>query len=233
MAKITLASPISGIRGKVGGLIYSANKAGPYLKTWSRGSNPRSFIQTGHRAKLIDFSITWSTLSASEKTGWITYAALPAQDLVNSLGETYSISGFNWFIRINLNRESSNDGLTTTAPTGGTPATPDVESLLAFSTADSSNTRIRLTASSPGLGERIVIKAVLVYSQGNEASPQIRTFMRVRQRDIIEQNFAFKEELLEHFGTAQIGQKVFALVYQQSSEGRRSAPASGVGDITS
>lgn len=227
MAILTFASPVSGLRGKVGGNIFSANKGGPYLKAWSRGSNPRTFVQSGHRANFISFSTTWITLSQANRDSWDTYAALTAQDLINSLGETYSISGFNWFIRINLNRESFGDGLLSAAPTGGTPATPIIQVVDAFSTAAAGVTNIKLTAGSPGLGERLAIKAEMAYGEGRQVLSQIRTFMLTQQQSIGTVNFGFKTELLEHFGTAQIGQKVFCSILHQSSEGRRSAPANG------
>lgn len=232
MAIITIAAPLSGIRGKVGGVIYSANKSGPYLKGWARGSNPRTFLQTEHRSVFTSLSTTWRTLSAADKLTWDDYAALPAQELTNSLGEDYSIPGFNWYIRININRNNFTDGFTDVAPTTGTPAMPDLNEVLAFSTADAGSTRISLNVGTPGDGERMAIKAEMVTSQGNVAGPEIKTFMIIRKRALGQLNFAFKDELLEHFGTAQIGQKVFASIQQQSADGRRSAPATGSADIT-
>lgn len=227
MAIITIAAPLSGIRGKVGGLIYSANKGGPYLKAWARGPNPRTLLQTTHQANLGGLAISWKTLTVAEQDAWDTYAALAAQDLTNSLGETYSISGFNWYIRINLNRLSAGDASTAIAPVGGTPTAPTIDFVKAFPTDDPGTTNITLTSGSAGLGERMVIKAVLVNSAGNLATPRVRTFMLTQELDISTLVFPFKSELLEHFGTAQLDQKLFCTIQQQSAEGRRSSPASG------
>ncbi len=227
MAIISLAAPVSGIRGKVGGVIYSQNGSGPYLKAWARGSNPRTLTQSNHRANLVSFSQTWKTLTAGQRSGWDTYAALAAQELFNSLGESYYISGFLWFIRLNLNGLSAGDSLFTTAPVSGIPATPIIEEVFAFPTDDAGITNIELQAGSPGLGERLVIKAELLNSVGRLVLAEVRTFMLTQELDIAVVNIPFKTELLEHFGTAQVGQKLFCTIQHQSDEGRRSAPASG------
>jgi len=226
MAIITLAAPVSGIRGKVGGVVYSANRSGPYVKAWSRGSNPNTLLQTAHRANLSGLAISWRALSGAQQTAWDVYAALPAQDLTNSLGETYSISGFNWYIRINLNRLSASDASTAIAPVLTVPVTPIIDSMQVKETASGSDTFITLQAGSPGLGERIVIKAELVSSSGQLVEAQVRTFMLTQELDIAIVVFPFKPELLSHFGTAQIGQRCFATAQHQDSEGRRSTVAS-------
>lgn len=225
MAIITLAAPISGIRGKVGGIIYSANKAGPFVKSWARGSNPRTFLQTVHRSSLSGFAIAWKTLSGSEQSAWDTYAALPAQDLTNSLGETYSISGFNWYIRINLNRLSAGDAFTKIAPTLTVPTAPTIDTMTVSETDSASDTFITLQAGSPGLGERLVIKAVLVSSSGVLVMAKVTTFMLTQELAIGVLDIPFKPELLTHFGTAQVGQRCFATIQHQDIEGRRSVIA--------
>lgn len=233
MAIISLASPVSGIRGKVGGNVFSANKAGPYLKAWSRGSNPRSFLQGTHRSTLIGFSTAWITLSAAEKLAWDVYADLPAQELTNSLGETYKVSGFNWYIGINLNRASFGDAFTKIAPVAGTPATPTVERVRGFTFAVGNLSNLLCVVGSAGLGERMVLKAEIVTSQGNVAGPKVTTFLKTVKLDIAVRTFTFKSDLLVRFGTPFIGQKLFATIQQQSPEGRRSIPVGDSGDIIS
>lgn len=224
MAIITLAAPVSGIRGKVGGLVYSANKSGPYLKSWARGSNPRTRKQTSHRANLVSFSLTWNTLSDADKLTWDVYAALPAQDLTNSLGEDYSISGFNWFIRINLNRFSIGDAVRLIAPTTTQPASQTIEDVFLFETGSASTTNIELPAGGGTGNPRFVIKAELVTSSGNIAGPAVRSFMLSNRFGEGVTTLPFMDELLEHFGTALEGQKVFVTLQVQSEQGRRSAP---------
>lgn len=221
MGIVTFAAPVSGLRGKVGGNIFSANKSGPYLKIWGKGTNPRTLKQTTQRGKLTIFAQSWAGLTTGEKTGWDTYAALPAQDKTNSLGETFSISGFAWYVAINLNLMEAGAAQRTAAPTIGTPATPVVTNLRAFETAAAGTTNILLTAGSPGINEVVTIHSILVNSIGHLAQAQVRTHMVTKNFGVGIVNLAFKTELLDQFGTAFVGQRCFATVAVQDSEGRR------------
>lgn len=127
MAIAKIAPPLAGIRGTVGGLTYSANKSGPYVKLWAKGSNPRTPKQSQQRANIAQWPQEWRDLTAGERLLWNIFAALPAQDLVNSLGETYSASGFNWFTKCNSRLDRIGRGAITATPTQARPAAPTVD----------------------------------------------------------------------------------------------------------
>ncbi len=225
MAIVTFAAPVSGLRGKVGGNVFSANKSGPYLKAWGRGSNPRTDIQTNHRGDLILFSQAWQNLTAAERTTWDVYAALPAQDKTNSLGETFSASGFNWFVAINLNRRRVGQGQLNTAPLAGTPATPIVDFTLFRSTANPSTTVTSFNVASPNLAFDHIIKAVVVASTGHTKQAEIRPFIKDAVPSGPSRIISFKPELEDRFGTLIAGQRGFFTAQSQSPEGRRSTVA--------
>lgn len=120
MAIVKFADIIVGARGTFGGVTYSANRAGPYIKTWAKSSNPRSTSQTAQRTRFAEFSSAWRNLTASQQTDWNDYALDPAQQLTNSLGETYTVPGIDWFVKINMQRSivglSQRDDAPTLAP---------------------------------------------------------------------------------------------------------------------
>lgn len=221
MAIITLASPISGIRGKVGGNIFSANKSGPYLKAWGRGSNPNTERQTIHRTKLVAFSQNWQALTSGQRTGWRTYAALPAQDKTNSLGETFSASGFNWYVAINLNLLSVGDAPRDIAPTLGTPAAPSLTNFSFKRSLSAVETFVRFDVASPVLTEPHVILAAVVNSLGTQIESEIKTFMVAEIPDV-NREIKFQVEIETAFGTIQIGQQLSISIASQDSDGRRS-----------
>jgi len=101
MAIVKFGPMVVGARGTLAGIIFSANAAGPFVRQWSRGSNPRSEGQQIQRQHLGDFATKWNQLTDAERLDWDDYADDPAQELTNSLGETYFASGFNWYVRIN------------------------------------------------------------------------------------------------------------------------------------
>lgn len=225
MAIIAIASPVSGIRGKVGGNIYSANKSGPYLKAWGRGSNPRTELQTSHRASLVQFSQSWAAISASNKTDWDTYAALPAQDKTNSLGETFSVSGFAWFVGINMNRFVVGSAQLDTAPTVAIPGVPIIFSARLKTTGAASDSFVRLDVSSPGLTDFMAAYCTLYNSEGRTVASQVKTRLLTQVPDA-GRFVIFQDEVEERFGEIFLGQRAFYEVRTQNSDGRQGATAS-------
>ncbi len=127
MATIKLAAPLAGLRGTIGGVVYSENKGGPYAKIWNQTANPRTSKQTIERGFLSKMPTLWNSLTAGEKADWDTFAALGAQELFNSLGESYYASGFNWFCKCNLRLCRAGRSTITTKPTQARPAAPNID----------------------------------------------------------------------------------------------------------
>lgn len=222
MAILTFAAPISGLRGKVGGNVYSANKSGPYVKAWGRGSNPRSTSQTNHRHITTRFSQNWASLTNTERLTWDVYAALPAQDKTNSLGETYSISGFNWYVAINTNLNNAGALERNSAPTTGTPGTPIIQEARLATTASGTQSFIRLTGASPGLTDPLAVYLVIKNSVGASQVAEIKSYMNSDIPDGI-RTVNFQDEVEARFGEIQATQVGHFLVRSQSSQGRQGA----------
>lgn len=127
MAILKLAAPVAGIRGTVAGLIYSANGSGPYVKAWAAPSNPRTETQTIERSILAQMPTLWRALTIFERALWDNFAALPAQELFNSLGESYFISGWLWFVKCNIRLLRVGRATITATPTVARPAAPTID----------------------------------------------------------------------------------------------------------
>lgn len=223
MAIITLAAPVSGIRGKVAGVIYSANKAGPYLKGWSRGSNPRTFNQSAHRSVIISFAIAWRSITPTQRADWDTYAGLAPQEKFNSLGESYFASGFNWFIEINSNLSSAGLPVRNDAPTIAIPDVPTLDTLTVLPSSDSASSLWKLEISDPDIGEYHTIKAHILNSVGRLSFSPVKPFMVTIIGGAGGQDIYFQTELEAYFGTIQLGQKAFVTCQTQNAHGVRSA----------
>lgn len=126
MAITKIGAPLSGIRGTIGGITFSANGAGTYAKQWAKGANPRTSLQMKQRGFWGRMPSLWSTLSAVQKTAWDTFAALPAQELTNSLGEAYYASGYNWFEKCNVRLTRAGRATISATPTQARPAAPTI-----------------------------------------------------------------------------------------------------------
>ena len=99
MAKVLWSGLVTDARGKLGGTVLSKNKSGNTLSNMRAPIQPRTENQMNQRAIFAEMASDWRDLSAIDKTGWDTYAALPAQELTDSMGEPYFISGFNWYVK--------------------------------------------------------------------------------------------------------------------------------------
>lgn len=126
MAKTKIAPPLAGIRGTVGGLTFSANKSGTYVKLWAPPSNPQTAPQSIERSYLAQMSNLWRALTAGQRTAWDTFAALGAQEQTDSLGEPYYLSGWLWFVKCNIRLLRVGRATISAAPVIARPAAPTI-----------------------------------------------------------------------------------------------------------
>ena len=166
MAIIKLGTTVVGIRGTVGGLTFSANKSGPYAKNWQIGPKTRTPAQTVQRNSLAEFASAWRDISGAQQIDWDTYAALPAQDLINSLGLPYSISGFNWFVKINTQLASAGNPQRDDAPTLTRPTAPIMESVRLGITGTGVTSLVNTDETHPEHGDDLVVYSAFFLSHG-------------------------------------------------------------------
>ena len=150
MAKVLLTAPLSGLRGKVGGVVFSANKSGPYVKLFSMPVNPQTQKQSIQRAFVAQLSSEWRALSAGQKTAWDVFAALPAQDQTDSLGQTYSLSGWGWFVKCNTRLSRIPRAHITAPPTQARPSAPTISTFVVAAAFPDINQAVGGTPSASG-----------------------------------------------------------------------------------
>lgn len=232
MAILKLGELVAGIRGTIGGTIYSANKSGPFARGWSKGSNPRTSSQTGERAITSSHPAEWRAITQAQRDGWDTYAAAAAQELTNPLGETYYASGFNWFCRINTHLILSGAARRSAAPTTGTPSTPALLTSYCYEPI-TVNFHNRITYASGTFSGFYVIVRVALYP---------RTTLLWKSRGYRGVHYApqttstwteFGLTTLGIFGQPPAGGKCFFSVQKQSVQGRRSAIVTSTANVIS
>lgn len=127
MAIIKIGPPLSGIRGTIGGITFSANGSGTYAKLWAPPVNPRSPNQATQRAYVSRMPELWRDMTDAQRAAWDTFAALGAQELTNSLGEAYYASGLNWFVKCNVRLLRVGRTPLVPVPTQARPAAPTID----------------------------------------------------------------------------------------------------------
>ena len=70
MAKIKFGLVVTDARNKLGGHVFSKNRAGAYLRTLVTPVNPRSVTQTSVRALFGQISQAWSELTEEQRNAW-------------------------------------------------------------------------------------------------------------------------------------------------------------------
>lgn len=220
MAKVLFGGVVAGVRGTIGGVTYSANKSGPYARNWSRGSNVRSELQTGSRGSLGYRAQYWRGLDAADRADWDVWAADSEQELTDVFGEAYYISGFLWFVRINRWLDSVGRAVVETPPTSPATAAPTILTLV-VSEGDVSSVITYDVTEFPSPFDCVIEMAIgqSVGAAAMPAPPLLLGGWQVPGGTSLD----ISAEIEARFGQVQIGQRAFARVYRQTTEGYRSA----------
>ncbi len=232
MAIVKFGPMVVGARGTIAGTIFSANLGGPFVRGWSRGSNPRTASQQANRGVLTEFASLWRDLTTAEKDDWIDYADDAPQEKTNSLGETYFASGFNWFVAINSALTQAGDTLRDDAPTLTRPVAPVIDAAGTFlrTTAGGLTSVVRLDVASPGLTDQLFAQ-LMVTGLGRTTFASNLVFMANAEPNAGRRVF-FQTELELKFGDIFLNQRMFLSVQTQGAHGQRGPAATIVVDST-
>jgi hypothetical protein len=103
MASVKFGGGIVGMAGKIAGNVFARNRSGSYVRSWAKPVNTNTEAQTKIRAVTAALFTLWnSTLTAAQRLAWSQYAA--GVTMVNRLGESMNLSGYNQFVRSNACR---------------------------------------------------------------------------------------------------------------------------------
>lgn len=119
--------------GKVGGLVYSFNRAGQIVRQFVKPVNPATNAQDRARSRFAGASGTYHALTPAQKASWGSFAGSTFNP---KIGMNYGqFSGFNAFVSLKNVTENGNDipATVTGEVDGGAVATPLTFSNFAFS----------------------------------------------------------------------------------------------------
>lgn len=101
MALVKHGGGIVQISGSIAGQTHARNRFGNYIRPRTKPVNPNSDAQSNVRESLSFLTELWhSGLTPAQRIAWNTYAASIA--MKNRLGETMYLTGFNHFVRSNV-----------------------------------------------------------------------------------------------------------------------------------
>jgi hypothetical protein len=108
--------------GSVGGMTYSHNRSGMYMRARRVPTNPNTGFQQAVRSNLSNASQAFRLLDAGEQASWATYAA--GTPRVNRLGDTITLTAQQMYVAVN-----SLAALLGLAPMTNAPAVPGLSTL--------------------------------------------------------------------------------------------------------
>ena len=110
--------------GSIAGTTYSRNRYGQYIRTRAIPVNPSTAFQTQARGRLSQLSAQWRVLTIQAREAWIASAAEVVR--TDSLGQSYSPTGQQWFVGVNSNNLAVGLPVALTPPVVATPGTPTI-----------------------------------------------------------------------------------------------------------
>ena len=102
MAKIKWGMIVTDGRNKLGGQVFSKNRAGSYIRTKVTPVNPKTAFQMASRQLLGALSSAWSSLTNPQREAW--NAAVDAWQKTDIFGDLRKPTGKNLFTGLNKNR---------------------------------------------------------------------------------------------------------------------------------
>lgn len=133
MAKILGGSPFGMLSGKLGGNVFSHNRAGQYIRQYVVPVNPATLAQGRARSQFASGSSSYHSLSGAEKSAWGNFAqAVFSPKVGANMGQ---FSGFNAYTSLKsvVNNGQSINQTVTAQINGGAPTTPLTFNPFAFS----------------------------------------------------------------------------------------------------
>lgn len=126
MAKIKFGMMMTDARGKLGGQVFSKNRAGAYIRTKVTPSNPQTSAQAQVRSNLATLSTGWNSLSAPQIAQW--NSSVDEWSSTDVFGDIKKPTGKNLYVKLNVNLLNSGQSAIVSPPVKlDLPALVDVD----------------------------------------------------------------------------------------------------------
>lgn len=207
MAKIKFGMMMTDARGKLGGHVFSKNRAGAYTRTKVTPVNPQSSYQVTVRNRFTTYAQNFRALTAAQILSWNN--AVSNFIGTDIFGDSKTPSGINLYGKLNMNLENAGQTAITSPPLpqGADPV------VISGVTADVSSTLFTIASAAAAVpaGHTLIIEATPLVSPGKNF---VKSEFRVIGTAAAAATFPITAYSLWNakFGTLVAGQKVFCRV---------------------
>lgn len=157
--------------GSVAGVTSSRNRFGQYRRTRAIPVNPRSSAQGAVRSRMSANASNWRTLTGAQRAGFTDLGTSMVRS--DSLGQSYSLTGFQAFCSVNNVLDGSGGAPVTDAPALTTPAGLLTGTLTVTAIAMS----FAFTATPLGAGAKLAVFASPQRSAGRQFEGDFRQIL--------------------------------------------------------
>lgn len=100
MATIKFGPIVADARGKIGGIVFSRSRTGPFARSWVKPTHSATNIRALYKSSMSQVFTRWRDIvSPAERDDWNTLATNTT--FTNSIGSSYNPSGWNLYFRTN------------------------------------------------------------------------------------------------------------------------------------
>ncbi len=205
--KVILGALVSAASGKLGGLVASRNRGGPYLRALVVPITSMSPAAIAARTRLAQVSAAWGALTAVQKAAWSTWAQ--TNPITDRLGQSRILQANAAYIKINNILTLVGAANLTDPPIGADPVALTTLTLTADIGVGAF--QFAFTATPLGAGLKGVIRAAVVESDGItnvENLYRVIGFTGLAQISPVD----IEAEMVAAFGTLQVGWTAFIRV---------------------
>jgi hypothetical protein len=200
MAKIKFGMFMVDGRGKVGGSVFSKNRAGSYVRNKVTPSNPQTSAQLQARSRLSSLAQQFRTLTQPQIDAW--NAAVNDYQSTNVFGDQVKKTGLNLFVALNSVRD-----ILQLANLTSPPAPVEVPSTV-VTISDPDATSLEIDLSSIPANTVYMIEATPPVSPGvNNVSNQFRLIKTLNGTGSNISGHSILTDYTNKFGTPVVGQK--------------------------
>ncbi len=215
MAKIKWGMIVADGRGKLGGQVFSKNRAGAYIRTKVTPTNPQTAAQTIVRQSFAVFSQGWSALSSNLIAAW--NGAVSDWSMTDVFGDLKKPTGKNLYLKLNQSATLAGYASFTAVPA----KLEMVEGIVTSAVFAISSGEVLLMGSSISANARIVVYGSPKVSAGT-------SYIKNRMRQIYEEvanAYSSSQAFTNYqakFGTVALGENIFLGVKYVLPNGQQS-----------
>ncbi len=223
MAVVQFGVTVTGIRGTVGGLTFSANKGASYAKSFARPPSSHTPGQVEQRSRTVTAATAWSALTAGEKANWDAFALAPNENDYDPWGSLRYLTGFQWFVRSTTRRAAV--GL---SPSANTPSGAGLAAItgltLSVDSNPGGNSNLAYDSGQFGATVSLIVFAAITPSQGGADAFTLWRQVWAEQNPN-DTTTDIQSGLLAAFGIVPAGWKCYVRAFRQAEYGNRSSVA--------